>query len=951
MLTQTATHRGAPFVGRQREIGILTHLLEEGLAGDRGLILVGGEPGVGRRRLLAEALRRGPDAEWVHLARGGVEADLAGWVRSELGDLLDTYPDIPQPSWALHQLARFSPAVAQRAAVPTVSSEPLPPDCGPEVLGSAVGAVLHALTGTSLIIVDAGLWPETGAKRRALTALAQNLCAPGTIMLAATSPRETVDSLATRTVPLLPLDPSDIEDLFTAWTREPDTRSVARWFHRVTGGHPFFVHEVVRWLEEMGHLRIDEDEKLVTFLDPVDRLPVPLFLNAVMDARYQRLSPESARLLHLLSQHDGRGDVEVLRTLFSDETREFDEAISLLRRREFLLYRTGRRPLALSSPLWTPIVNRGITQFSRYAFRQVSSPQHTRRSAKSILAKTLDELKALGDTASGRDMHRGLAQIKRRVRGRMGPSWDGVRGRLAVLVARTRDQENRPAAALLWARWGMRHLSPSIHPGLRRSLLCRQALILEETGSSEAALALRDQALMEALQAGHLLSAAHIRAGVAEGNRRVGNLSLSRIQATRAEKDLESMGIHPMKTLAGYTRVSSWLDARELEKAEEDLNRTGDLPEVEYRLEKLSDSPPLPTFDLSNEGQTALTGWGWGLDQRSVWLEARRFLGHASSLRQILSPAKLRDLENSLTGSGLKTALADLIELDLLLNPSHQTGGTATNTRLERAHDLNLTLDAPNRNCLLAEALRDMGIADTEVYKTRFRPLLVKPVASSRPQIAEWVRMYLLGCPRVERPGSTWPQPLWPQWWRKLWVAVLTESLDTDTGLSLDQANRVIRDAEDAPQEEMSDLLARANDLLRGQQRIRGGLYLRDRSIVVNRDGLWWDVNEVHRARSLADETKDSGKALAHRVHGLSFIQGPLLPGIDDAETNTMRDHMTRTTGELLAAVLRDDRPVSPDKRIAWLEACAMSEELLPWVEKLREMPSELPIGSPSGAV
>ncbi len=59
LLAGGATHRGAPFAGRRREIGILTHLIDEGLWGRHRLVCVEAEPGMGRRRLIAEALHRG----------------------------------------------------------------------------------------------------------------------------------------------------------------------------------------------------------------------------------------------------------------------------------------------------------------------------------------------------------------------------------------------------------------------------------------------------------------------------------------------------------------------------------------------------------------------------------------------------------------------------------------------------------------------------------------------------------------------------------------------------------------------------------------------------------------------------------------------------------------------------------------------------------------------------
>src|SRR5215510_5232588 len=147
MIPPGPTHSGSPLVGRSREIGILTHLLTQGLEGRLGLVRVAGATGSGRRRLIAEALNRGPDVEWVHLAPGGVEPDLVRWMRTELIDLLDTYPDAPIPSWALNVIEPFAPRVAARSVIPALARERIPARDAPAILGRAIGAVLTALTG------------------------------------------------------------------------------------------------------------------------------------------------------------------------------------------------------------------------------------------------------------------------------------------------------------------------------------------------------------------------------------------------------------------------------------------------------------------------------------------------------------------------------------------------------------------------------------------------------------------------------------------------------------------------------------------------------------------------------------------------------------------------------------------------------------------------------------
>src|SRR3954470_6000349 len=51
---ETGGGQGRPFVGRQRELGELGRALDEGLAGRGRLLLLAGEPGIGKTRLCDE---------------------------------------------------------------------------------------------------------------------------------------------------------------------------------------------------------------------------------------------------------------------------------------------------------------------------------------------------------------------------------------------------------------------------------------------------------------------------------------------------------------------------------------------------------------------------------------------------------------------------------------------------------------------------------------------------------------------------------------------------------------------------------------------------------------------------------------------------------------------------------------------------------------------------------
>jgi hypothetical protein len=53
-----------PLIGRDRELSAFTRLLDEARRGYSGVVLVAGEPGIGRTRLLLEVAQRARAADW-----------------------------------------------------------------------------------------------------------------------------------------------------------------------------------------------------------------------------------------------------------------------------------------------------------------------------------------------------------------------------------------------------------------------------------------------------------------------------------------------------------------------------------------------------------------------------------------------------------------------------------------------------------------------------------------------------------------------------------------------------------------------------------------------------------------------------------------------------------------------------------------------------------------------
>jgi hypothetical protein len=334
--------------------------------------------------------------------------------------------------------------------------------------------------------------------------------------------------------------------LAARWHPGAPTAEFAAWLHRVTGGRAHFINETVRWLEEMGHARVDDDHGRVELLRPLDRLPLPFNLHAVMDARYQRLPAGAARLLAVIAREDGRLDREALRERLGLDSEDFEEALATLRRRELLLRRTARRPVASTSPLWGGVVDAaGVRRPRLRRGSREPSGKTAAGTSSAPLAQGLARLARItagGDEAE-REASRGLAILARLARGRTGLGWDTLRGRLAEAAAQHRRRHARARAARRWIAWGLAHTSSEVHPALRCSLRRLDAEILDDAGRHREASAVLELALAESLDAGHLLAAARLKVALAESLALLDDDARARDLAGEAAAELRSMGL------------------------------------------------------------------------------------------------------------------------------------------------------------------------------------------------------------------------------------------------------------------------------------------------------------------------------------------------------------------------------------------------------------------------
>lgn len=309
-----------PFVGRHSVWPMLDHAWAEVRDGGRGLVLLGGEPGVGKTRLATEFARRvhadgalalaGRCDEEIGFAYQPFVAGLSHCAAHLQGDALRR---ILGPLGG--ELRRLRPELAAEVAgLP----EPLAGDTNTERyrLFDAVGGWLHALSDDApvLFLIDDFQW-ATAPTVLLLTHLLRS--DESTRVLFVATYRDTdlgrahplTEALADlRRLPgvvraqVAGLDAAEVAELMAgAAGHQLDKRGqeLADEIQRRTGGNAFFVGEMLRHLTESGRL-YHEDGRLHYATSARD-LDVPDGVRDLVRRRLSRLSEDANRALSCAS--------------------------------------------------------------------------------------------------------------------------------------------------------------------------------------------------------------------------------------------------------------------------------------------------------------------------------------------------------------------------------------------------------------------------------------------------------------------------------------------------------------------------------------------------------------------------------------------------------------------------------------------------------------------------
>jgi len=320
---ESALRPTVPFVGREGEMRQLSRRLADATAGRGGLVLVAGEPGIGKTRL-AEHLAEQAKGQGVLVFGGGCfEGDWAP-PYAPFAEAIDVYITTSEAEELRADLGPGAGPLAHllpklRAVLPDLSEPvPLQPDEERFRLLDAVAQLLIACSRRApvLLCLDDLHWADSGtvAMLRHVARLAprHRILVLGTYRdtdLHRTHPlAEALGTLRRETeyerIRLKGLDIPAVGDLLAAFAEHDLPESVAAVWAEETDGNPFFIRELVRHLYEEGKFCRGPDGRWTTTA-PLRQLGIPEGVRDVIGRRLSRLSKETNQLLSAASAFEG----------------------------------------------------------------------------------------------------------------------------------------------------------------------------------------------------------------------------------------------------------------------------------------------------------------------------------------------------------------------------------------------------------------------------------------------------------------------------------------------------------------------------------------------------------------------------------------------------------------------------------------------------------------------
>ena len=246
-----------PFVGREAELEVLTHALDLNAHGHGSLVLVRGEPGIGKTTLLASALARVDPTAMGPVLRATADAMDR---RRPYGLLLDALAS--GDADVRERVAAITERLREVAAVDFARADVT---AGEQVLDLIE---FLAARGPVTLVLEDLQWADPGSLT-VLTRLCSTMHQQPLVVVGSTRPlplRPELTHLVSEaearhvvtTIELGPLTPESCADLTEALTRARADSSLLRQM-AVAGGNPLFLIELLGVIQRDGSLRVAAD--------------------------------------------------------------------------------------------------------------------------------------------------------------------------------------------------------------------------------------------------------------------------------------------------------------------------------------------------------------------------------------------------------------------------------------------------------------------------------------------------------------------------------------------------------------------------------------------------------------------------------------------------------------------------------------------------------------------
>ena len=335
-----------PLFGRAAEVGLAVAAWERAEAGEGGTVLVAGEPGIGKTRLLEEIAARVTRFGGVVWWGAAYEGEARAY--GPISEMVDGYLRVVDPRRAAEQLgaeaglvARLAPAV--RGIVEVVDPVALAPEAERERTVDAVVDFAAAVASTAplLIVVDDAHWADASTVGLLRTLVRRASRLPVLVMIAYRDAEldrrhPLADALAgwrrqpsVVRIALRGLDRDTVGELVAAVAERDDvSAALVAAVRSETDGNPLFVREVILHLLEEGRFGHGQDD----WSDRIDDLGIPEGVRDAIGRRLSRLTDDTNRLLAVASAFDAGfdlGDVAAVAGLDDDAAMDaVDEALA-----------------------------------------------------------------------------------------------------------------------------------------------------------------------------------------------------------------------------------------------------------------------------------------------------------------------------------------------------------------------------------------------------------------------------------------------------------------------------------------------------------------------------------------------------------------------------------------------------------------------------------------------